>query len=164
MTETIDLPDDVMTRAAQDFFATEWASAREGAGLRFRPGANITDESPAQDNAKLLELVRPYVARLTDAWGIGVGAMLSLMEIPEGRWADALYLVLMSCRGHGIGLANDFGDNIDIAEAKLSKDIDPSPFLSEFTGFGDLASEVVGAEARQPDDPDPDALSSPATG
>jgi hypothetical protein len=82
MTDNIDLPDDVMTRAAQDFLATEWASAREAAGFRFRPGTDITAACPHQDPATLLRLSRPYVARLARAWGMGVGAMFRLMEIP----------------------------------------------------------------------------------
>src|SRR5262245_18654116 len=107
MSRPIDLPDDVMARAAQSFFAAEWADAREAAGLRFRPGTEITAVCPAQDAAKLLRLVRPHVARLARAWGRGVGKMFRLMEIPEDEWADTLYLVLMSCRGHGVGLADD---------------------------------------------------------
>lgn len=162
MTETTDLSDDVMARAGQNFFAAEWASAREEAGFRFRAGTEITDECPAQDEARLLELVHPYVARLAIAWGMGVGEMFRLMEIPEQRWADALYYVLMGCRGHGISLADDFGKNISIAEDKLGKSIDPSPFDSEFTGFYDLSAEVVEAEALKPDDdPDPDAAFQP---
>ncbi len=158
MTETTDLPDDVVARAAQDFFAAEWASAREEAGFRFRPGTNITDECPDQDTAKLLELVRPYVARLSIAWGREVGEMFEQMEIAESKRADALYYTLMGCRGHGIGLADDFGDNISIAEDKFGKGIDPSPFDSEFTGFYDLAADVVKDEALKPDDgSEPDA-------
>ncbi len=177
--ETIDLPDDVMARAAQDFFATEWASAREAAGFRFRPGTDITADCPPQDPATLVRLIRPYVARLTRAWETGVGAMFHLMEIPEGRWADALYYILMSCRGHGIGLADHFEPNIDMAESKLCRGIDLadhfepnidmaesklcrgidlSPFDDDFMYFYCLASDVVEAEARRPDDdPDPDA-------
>jgi hypothetical protein len=149
---------DVLARAAQDFFAAEWASAREEAGFRFAPGTDITAECPAQDTAKLLELVRPYLARLADAWGMGVGAMFNLMEIPVSRRADALYYVLMGSRGHGIGLADDFSEDIGIAEDKLGKGIDPSHFDSEFMEFSDLAAEVVEEDAlRHDDDPDPDA-------
>lgn len=155
---TIDLPDDVMIQAAQDFFASEWASAREEAGFRFRPGTNINDDCPRQDEEKLLELVQPYVTRIAESWGMGVGETFRLMEIPETRWADALYYVLMGCRGHGVGLADDLGDNISIAEDKLGKGIDPSPFCSEFNDFGDLAAEVVEAEALRPEnDPKPQA-------
>ena len=158
MTETIDMPDDVMARAAQDFFAAEWASAREAAGFRFRPGTDIAADCPPQDPATLVRLIRPYVARLTRAWETGVGAMFRLMEIPEGRWADALYYVLMSCRGHGIGLADSFGSNIEIAESKLCRGIDLSPFCDDFIDIYCLASDVVEAEARRPDgDPDPGA-------
>src|SRR3954469_19948000 len=117
--ETIDLPDAVMAEAAQDFFAAEWASAREEAGFSFAAGTEITEVCPAQDTAKLLELVRPYIARLVHAWGMGVGEMFAIMDIPEGEWADALYYTLMSCRGHGVGLEDDHGDNIDIASARL---------------------------------------------
>ncbi len=158
MLQTIDLPDDVMIQAAQDFFASEWGSAREEAGFRFRPGTNVNDECPSQHGAKLLELVQPYVTRLAEFWGMGVSEMFDLMEITEGRWADALYYVLMGCRGHGVCLADDFGDNISIAEDKLGKAIDPSPFLSEFMDFCDLAADVVEAEALRPDDdPEPQA-------
>ena len=87
-----------------------------------------------------------------------MGAMFGLMEMPERRRADALYYTLMGCRGHGVGLIDDFGDNISIAEDKLGKGIDPSPFDSEFMEFGDLAAEAVEAQALRPDDdPDPDA-------
>src|SRR3954451_616301 len=61
--ETIDLPDDVMAEAAQDFFASEWASAREEAGFSFPPGTEITEVCPTQDASRLLELVRPYIVR-----------------------------------------------------------------------------------------------------
>ena len=86
-----------------------------------------------------------------------MGAMFRLMEIPEGRWADALYYVLMSCRGHGVGLADSFGLNIDIAESELARGIDLSPFCDDFMDFYCLASDVVEAEARKPEDPDPQA-------
>jgi hypothetical protein len=147
--ETIDLPDDVMAQAAQDFFAAEWASAMEEAGLSFAAGTEITEVCPTQDADKLLELVRPYVARLVHAWGRGVGEMFHLMDIPEHEWAEPLYYILMSCRGHGVGLEDDHGDHIDIAESRLGKAIDPSPFDSEFSEFSDLAYEVVEAEARR---------------
>lgn len=157
MSRPIDLPDAVLARAAQDFFAAEWASAREAAGFRFRPGTNITDACPVQDAATLLRLVRPHVTRLARAWGLGVGAMFGLMEIPVDRQADALYLVLMSCRGHGIGLADDYANNITVAEDRLGRGIDPSPFCDDFLDFYELASEVVEADARRSDDdPDPD--------
>ena len=86
----IDLLDDLMTRAAQDIFAAEWADARKAAGFRFRPGTEVTAACPAQDAATLLRLVRPYVTRLARCWGLGVGEMFGLMEIPEGEWEDAL--------------------------------------------------------------------------
>src|SRR3954451_21334621 len=73
--ETIDLPDDVMAEAAQDFFAAEWASAMEGGGFSFAAGTEITEVCPPQDTAELLELVRPYVVRLARAWGMGVEEM-----------------------------------------------------------------------------------------
>jgi hypothetical protein len=148
--ETIDLPDDVMARAAQDFFATEWASAREAAGFRFRPGTDITADCPPQDPATLIRLIRPYVARLARAWETCVGTTFRLMEIPEGRWAEALYYVLMACRGHGVGLADPFETNIDIAESKLCRGIDLSPFTDDLLDFYCLASDVVEAEARRP--------------
>ena len=143
MIDTIDLPDDVMIQAAQDFFSSEWADAREESGFSFSPGTEITKVCPKQDHATLLGLIRPYVIRLAQAWGRGVGAMFSFMEITEDEWADALFYVLMGCRGHGIGLEDDYGDNIDIAKDKLGSDIDASPFYSEFSEFADLAYEVV---------------------
>ena len=159
MIDTIDLPDHVMIQAAQDFFSSEWADAREESGFSFSPGTEITKVCPKQDHATLLGLIRPYVIRLAQAWGRGVGAMFSFMEITEDEWADALFYVLMGCRGHGIGLEDDYGDNIDIAKDKLGSDIDASPFYSEFSEFADLAYEVVETDARKPDpDPDSDAL------
>ena len=157
MIDTIDLPDDVMIQAAQDFFSSEWADAREESGFSFSPGTEITKVCPKQDHATLLGLIRPYVIRLAQAWGRGVGAMFSFMEITEDESADALFYVLMGCRGHGIGLEDDYGDNIDIAKDKLGSDIDASPFYSEFSEFADLAYEVVEIDARKPD-PDSDAL------
>lgn len=155
MNATIDLDDDALSEAAQYFFASEWADAREEAGFTFAAGTEITEVCPQQATEKLLELVRPYVADLTTAWGVNVAEMFALMEIPEDEWADALYYVLMGCRGHGVGLEDDHDENIEIARAKLGIEIDPSPFHSEFTEFADLASEVVEAEALTPD-PDPD--------
>lgn len=157
MTATIELGDDVMSEAAQSFFASEWADAREEAGFCFAAGQEITAICPDQSRGKLLELIRPHVADLARAWGRSVGEMFALMEIPEDDWGDALYYVLMGCRGHGVGLEDDHGENIEIARAKLGIEIDPSPFHSEFTGFSELAYEVVEAEALTPDtDPDPD--------
>jgi hypothetical protein len=159
MTTASDLPDDVMAQAAQDFFASEWADAREESGFSFPPRTEITEVCPEQDHATLLELIRPYIDRLAEAWGRGGGAMFSLMEISEDEWADALYYVLMGCRGHGVSLDDDYGDNIDIAKDRLGSDLDSSPFHSEFSEFCDLAYEVVETDARKPDpDPDPDAL------
>jgi hypothetical protein len=63
----------------------------------------------------------------------------------------------MGCRGHGVGLEDDYDANIEIGRAKLGIEIDPSPFHSEFSLFADLACEVVEAEALTPDtDPEPD--------
>src|SRR5258705_87167 len=105
--ESIDLGDDVMSEAARNLFASEWADAREEAGFSFAAGTEITEVCPDQDTDKLLEIVRPYVADLARAWGRGVGEMFALMEIPEDGWADALYYVFMGCRGHGVGLEYD---------------------------------------------------------
>jgi hypothetical protein len=157
MNATIDLDDDTLSEAAQYFFASEWADAWEEAGFTFAAGTEITEVCPKQAPEKLLELVRPYVADLDLSWGRSVGEMFTLMEIPEDEWAETLYYVLMGCRGHGVGLEDDHGENIEIARAKLGIEIDPSPFHSEFTEFADLANEVVEAEALTPDtDPDPD--------
>jgi hypothetical protein len=157
MNTMIDLDDYTLSEAAQYFFASEWADAREEAGFTFAARTEITEVCPKQASEKLLELVRPYVTDLELAWGRSVGEMFTLMEIPEGEWAEALYYVLMGCRGHGVGLEDDHGENIEIARAKLGFEIDPSPFHSEFTEFADLAYEVVEAEALKPDtDPDPD--------
>jgi hypothetical protein len=157
MTATIELDDDVIAEAAQSFFASEWADAREEAGFSFPPGTEITEVCPKQPIVKLLERVRPYVADLTKCWGRSVGEMFTLMEIDESDWAEALYYVLMGCRGHGVGLEDDFDENIEIAKAKLGIEIDPSPFYSEFLKFADLAFEVVEAEALTPDaEPDSD--------
>ncbi|MGD0040112.1 MAG: SCP2 sterol-binding domain-containing protein [Isosphaeraceae bacterium] len=106
MTDTIDLPDDVMIQAAQDFFSSEWADAREESGFSFSPGTEITKVCPKQDHATLLGLIRPYVIRLAQAWGRGVGAMFSFMEITEDEWAvvgwspvgDVPYAVFMEVR------------------------------------------------------------------
>jgi hypothetical protein len=81
MTATIELGDDLMAEAAQDFFASEWADAREEAGFSFAAGQEITEICPDQSREKLLELIRPYVADLARAWGRSVGEMFSLMEI-----------------------------------------------------------------------------------
>jgi hypothetical protein len=159
MTIETDLPDDVLIQAAQDFFASEWADAREESGFSFPPGTEITEVCPEQDHGALLELIRPVIDRLAQAWGQGVGAMFSLMEIPEDKWEDALFYVLMGCRGHGVSLDDDYSENINTAKNKLATDIDSSPFYSEFSEFSDLAYEVVETDARKPDpDPDPDAL------
>ena len=115
MNATIDLDDDTLAEAARNFFASEWAAAREEAGFSFAAGTEITEVCPDQDTDKLLELIRPYVADLARAWGRGVGEMFRLMEIPEDEWADALYYVLMGCRGHGVGLEDDYDENIEIA-------------------------------------------------
>src|SRR3954451_20645548 len=56
---TIDLTDDMMADAAQTFFASEWADAREEAGFSFAAGTEITEVCPDQDKEKLLDLVRP---------------------------------------------------------------------------------------------------------
>jgi hypothetical protein len=157
MNTMIDLDDDTLSEAAQYFFASEWADAREESGFSFAAGTEITEVCPDQDTGRLLELIKPYVADLARAWGRGVGEMFTLMEIPEDEWAEALYYVLMGCRGHGVGLEDDHGENIEIARAKLGFEIDPSPFYSEFAEFADLAHEVVEAEALTPDtDADPD--------
>ncbi len=153
MTTTMaELDDDVLAEAAQGLFASEWADAREGAGFAFAAGTEIAEVCPVQDTGKLLGLVRPHVARLTRCWGRSVGELFSLMEIPEDDRADALYYVLMGCRGHGVGLEDDFDENIEIAESKLGIEIEPSPFSSELIEFADLAHEVVEAEALTPDE------------
>ena len=162
MTTTIELGDDVMTEAAQSFFASEWVDAREEAGFSFAAGQEITEICPDQSTEKLLELIRPHVADLARAWGRSAGEMFSLMEIDEDDWGDALYYVLMGCCGHGVGLEDDYDHNIEISRIKLGIEIDPSPFHSEFSGFADLAYEVVEAEALMPDtDPDPDGTFQP---
>lgn len=157
MTIAIELPSDVMVQAAQDFFASEWADAREESGFAFPPRTEITEICPRQDHAALLGLIQPYILRLEQAWGMDVASMFSLMEIPEDEWAEALYYVLMGCRGHGVGLEDDHSENIEIAKNKRGKDIDASPFHSEFMEFNDLAQEVVEAQARKEDlNPDND--------
>ena len=154
---TTDLDDAVLAEAAQGIFASEWADAREEAGFSFAAGQEITEVCPEQDTDRLLEIVCPYVDDLARAWGRSVGEMFRLMEIPEDDWADALYYILMGCRGHGVGLEDDYGDNIEIAEAILGIEIDPSPFYSEFPKFADMAYEVVETDALTPDeDPAPD--------
>ena len=162
MMTTTDLDDDILAEAAQALFASEWADAREEVGFSFAAGQEITEVCPDQDTGKLLAIARPHVDDLARAWGRGVGEMFRLMEIPEDDWADALYYVFMGCRGHGVGLEDDYGDNIEIAEARLGIEIDPSPFYSEFMEFADLAHEVVEAEALTPDeDPGPDGTFRP---
>jgi hypothetical protein len=61
----------------------------------------------------------------------------------------------MGCRGHGVGLSDGFSPNIEVAESKLGRGIDLSPFNDDFIDFYCLASDVVEDNARRPD-PDPD--------
>jgi hypothetical protein len=138
----IDLPDEVMIEAGQDFFALMWAEASEEAGASFS-GMKIEDLYPEQDEDKILNLVKPHVVDLAKCWEMNVSDMFILMEIDEEDWADALNAVLNGCRGTGRSLIDDYDENIEIAEAKLGRKIDPSPFNSEFIEFADLAREAV---------------------
>lgn len=124
---------------------------KRGSRLPLRAGTDVTTVCPRQDTATLLRLVRPYVARLAECWGKPVDALLRLMDIPEIATVNVLACILMSCRGHGIGLEDDYGANMDVAEAKLGRPIDASPFLSECTEFGELAAAVVDAELLKQD-------------
>ena len=145
----------VLIEAANGIFACQWADEYERAGLNFAAGTEIMDVYPDQDEDLMVKMITPYVDRLEKGWKRSVSEMFTLMEIPEDEWGNALYYVFMSCLGHGVGLGDDYSENISLAEDKIGA-IDQSPFNSEFQDFSDLAYEIVLRNLLEPSDPKPE--------
>jgi hypothetical protein len=137
------LSDEVLLKAGHPLYCSEYADEFEAHGGSFGAGAEITlcvDEAPKD---KLLVIMRKYEESLSKAWKCAAVQVFDLMGVPANEQDDALYLVLMSCRGHGIGLRDDHKDWIDKYEEATGQELKTAPFYTEMTELNELALEKL---------------------
>ena len=88
--------------------------------------------------ATQLETMWRVIGRVEQAWGYDVGLVFHHAGIEQ---ATGLYYLIMGCLGHGVSLADDYGDNLDKAAHILGKRFDTHPIDCEGTDWFDLAEE-----------------------
>jgi hypothetical protein len=137
------LSDRVLLDGGFWLYCSEYADEFEAHGGSFGPGAEITHCVDRPPDEKLLPIMRGYEKKLADAWGRPVEEVFGLMGLEETDYADALYYTLMACRGHGVGLQDDYGDAIDRYESATGVELDTSPIRTELLELNGLASELL---------------------
>lgn len=130
-------------KAGQNLYKSEYASEWHELGGRFPAGSQLEDEIADAPEDRILAIMRPIVSQLETAWERSADDVFADMGLEESDHADALYYVLMNCRGHGIGLDDQFPKTVDAYREKTGEAIDPSPFHSEMNGFMELAFELM---------------------
>ena len=147
----IDIPEGLLHRealldAAHACYASVWADEFEERGGRFRPGCDIADQVERLPDSVQLQIIWRYLGRIEQAWRHDVGLVFHHMGLKDVETqATALFLLLMGCMGHGIGLRDDFDAAFDRACNLLGMTgADESPSLFEPMEWREIAEQVLG--------------------
>ena len=68
-----------------------------------------------ENAVEVAAVVGRLVGRIEQAWGHEAGLVFYHMGLTGDQQADALYRVLMSCMGHGIGIEDHWSEEFDNA-------------------------------------------------
>lgn len=150
------LNDDVLYAVGRYLYASEYADEYEHLGGSFLPGSSIEDFVPEPPRQEIINIMREYEMKLADAWKKSPRELLEQLGLApddlRGKrpsTVDALYLVLMACRGHGISLKDgDYDDYIDEYEEQYGT-LNDSPFYTELLEFWDLAVTRIPIDIQQ---------------
>lgn len=142
------LPASVLIQAGQVLYKSEYADEFEDRGQSFPFGTNISDYVADVSSRRILHIMMDYELRLARAWGKSPAEVFELMGVIDP--ADALYYTLMACRGHGIGLEDDYGEELSQYWVETGERLDTAPFHFEMTEMRDLASEVLSLKEHIP--------------
>jgi hypothetical protein len=135
------LTDYTLMKAGFDLYCAEYADVFEEHGGSFGGGAVINDCVAKPDTNRLIEIMRVYEQELANAWGKAPGWVYAEMGLEdEDDIADALYYTMMACRGHGVGLKDDHGKEIDMYEEKHGA-LNTTPYHTELTKLRDFADQ-----------------------
>jgi hypothetical protein len=137
------LDDDTLLEAGHPLWCSEFADEYEQQGNGFGAGVELTEIIDPLARGILLPIMRRYEQKLAAAWGRWPRHVFTLMSLDESDYADALYLTLMACRGHGVGLEDDFQEGIDQFERTTSESLDTSPIHTELTDLAEVAYELL---------------------
>lgn len=141
LTDETRLSDAVLLKGGFPLYCSEYADLYEQHGGSFGAGAEITNYVPDPPEDKLLAILREYEQELADGWGKPPSQVYSEMGLEDDDdVSDALYATLMACRGHGIGLEDDYRDAIKHYESQHGP-LDTSPFYDEMNDLNELAWE-----------------------
>jgi hypothetical protein len=116
---------------AHELYIVSVGSRMSELGMRIpREWADQLEMVPRLDDADQLAKMWRIIGRVEQAWGFDVGLVFHHGAIDQNR---GLFYLVMGCMGHGVSLADDFGDNLDKAGEILAcglgapKVFDPSP-------------------------------------
>ena len=143
---TQEFKDEALILGGRDLYASEYADEFEEHGGRFPSGSEITSQVPWPPDDRLLPIMRRYEKQLGDAWKRSVwdvGTRMGLETTKE--FGDMIYYTLMGCRGHGIGLTDEFEDEVRKYEDSGVGTLDSTPFHTELTDLRELAYELLAA-------------------
>ena len=114
------------------------------------------DDVPKLSDHDILPIMAYYIGRVDQAWGYSVGLVFhhmfstsssTTMQLDRHDRVQALFHLLMGCIGHGLSIADDYGDLLDRAGEVLGgyKPIvfSPTPFQTEGTEWSELASNQM---------------------
>ncbi len=137
------LDDDTLLEAGHPLWCSEFADEYERQGNGFGAGVELTEVIDRLARGVLLPIMRRYERKLADAWGRTPMEVFDLMGLAESDYADALYYTLMACRGHGVGLEDDFQEGIDQFKRTTGESLDTSPIHTELTDLAEAAYELL---------------------
>jgi len=134
----MELERDVVIEASQLVFASFWADAYERNGDSLS-GTEITDVAPRGDEVELRCIMQRYIGRIEAAWQSSIGLAFYHMGLSDAQATDALYRLVMSCIGHGIGIEDDYAAELNRARSILKLELKTCPCHFEGTEWFDLA-------------------------
>jgi hypothetical protein len=142
------LSDEILLEAGHPLYCSAYVDEWGERENSFGPGAQIDDEVDQAPPDRLLPIMRQYEQELADAWGSPPATIFRLMGLDDdSRIASALYYVLMSCRGSGVGIGDgDFDEELDAYLMATGKPLDESPMNTELMELRDLANEIIEEE------------------
>lgn len=135
------LHEEAILSAAHACYASVYADELESRGGSFSPGSEITEQVDSLPPQVQFPIAWRYLGRIEQAWGRDVGLVLHHMGLRAvAEQSTALFLLLMGCMGHGVGIRDEWDEKFDRACGKLGlEDADESPILFEPEEWRELA-------------------------
>ena len=140
------LTNEAVLRAAHACYASVYADELEERGGSFPPGSEISRQVGRLPDEVQLPIAWRYLGRVEQGWGQDVGLVFHHMGLRDVEaQTTGLFLLLMSCMGHGVGLRDEWDAEFNRAcEVLRINDSNEAPIHFEPQEWRELAEDRLG--------------------